>query len=367
MKSGIIRCLGIASLAAISFYAMAAKPSFTYVRTVDYSLHEYVGNPMAMVAGPNGSSLYFGDWYNDGINYVANPLLTDGEHADIANTVGAYNGTSTNFASNCSYQGAALDGNTLYMSGESSSTITTDPPETVLVAVDVSNPGSWSTTQITGITGAYSGLSVVGPGRIVMANFLTGGLQFFTISGTVATPDGAEIANTNIGTAHVLSVAYDATSGKIFAHIADNNLTRRIDIFNSNGTAAGTSYVGTWAPGVTSTLPLLSMSDSADNLQLQRSAPITVNQKYRILICPNRNETNNGWDLFDISTVGATGTPYKQIRSADLANLTPQTGKDVTGSAMFTDSGNDYFAFFTQNLLSIVQVTDAAVNDWTLY
>jgi hypothetical protein len=260
-----------------------------------------------------------------------------------------------------SYQSGDRDGTTIYLGGASETTTqlfaTSDVPG--------ATPNSWTTTQISGITGIYSGPSVVGTNKIVMADYSTGALQFFNISAGAATTDGAAIANPNVGSAKTLSVKYDATSGKIFAYMCADLETRRIDVFNSNGTAAGTTYVGTWAPAVASTLLVVGNSTSGNH---NRSAQISIDNEHRILVAPFRDGVSEGWDVFDIATVGATGTPYKQIRSADLNfPLYTGTAHDVTGSAAFTDGVNDYLALGYWNKMTILKFTASAVSDWALY
>jgi len=349
---------GTAALAMVAAVASASQPTFSHNRTVDYGPHCCVGNPMAMVTAPSGTSVYFGDWFDDDIFYVGTPLTTDGTNNDLTNTIEAQDTPGAWSAGGWSYQGGGVDGSTIYLGGANGT-------NTQYFAT-TGSPGSWTTAQITGITGTYSGPSVVSTGKIVAADYNTGALQFFNIASNAATTDGSAIANSNAGTAKTLSVAYDATSGKIFAYMVDNNLTRRIDVFNSNGTAAGTTYVGTWAAGAAGTLTAAGSGATSHN----RSAQMTINNEHRILIVPFRDGTSDGWDVFDIGTVGATGTPYKQIRSADL-NTTGYTGtgRDMSGAAVFANGAYDYLALNFWNKLVILNLTpgSSAVDEWSLY
>jgi len=350
--------VGVISLAALSTAIMAGTPTFQYVRTIDYSPHCCVGNVLSMVAAPNGSSLYFGDWFSDGIFYVATPLTSDGDTNDITNTLGVAEDIGT-WESGWSFQRADIDGTRIYMGGAS----TTDTQ--LFVTVETS-PGVSTTERITGIGGVYSGPAVVGPNKLVLGNLHTGALQFMTVSGTTATSDGVEIANPNNGTAKTLSVAYDAPSGKIFSYMVDDNLTRRIDVFNSNGTPAGTTYQGTWIAGAPGSLLAIGTSTSTSH---NRSSQISIDNKYRIMIVPFRDNTSDGWDVFDISTVGVTGTPYAQIRVGDFSDTDwTGTARDINSAARFVSSGEDYLALGYYNELTVLKIQPASeVSGWTLY
>ena len=336
---------------------IGGTPTFEYVRTVDYSPHCCLGNIMAFVTEPDGTGIYAGDWYDDDIFYIDSPLTTNGTDNDLANTVEAADTAGAWTSGGWSYQDGDVDGNTVYIGGANDT-------DTQLFSVVQVSPGVWTTTQITGITGTYSGPTVVGTNKLAMADYNTGALQFFTVAAGVATPDGSPIPNTNITTEKTLSVSFDATSGNIFAYIVDDNLTRRIDIFSSDGTVGNTSYVGTWADGVVGTLTAAGGGFTSHN----RSSQITINDEYRVLVCPFRDGTDDGFDVFDISTVGATGTPYEQIRSGDL-NFPEFTGSgvDITGSAFFTDGTDDYLALGVKNALIVQKVVSAAVSNWSLY
>lgn len=355
----LLKLGGVVGLTLIAASATAASPVFEYVRTVDYTPHCCLGNPMAMATAPNGTSLYLGDWFDDDIYYVASPLSTDGTNNDIVNTLEIQDTAGTWAAGGWSYQGADLDGPKLYIGGANGT-------DTQLFSVVENSPGAWTTTQITGITGIYSGPTVVGPDSLVLPNYETGGLQFFSASASSVTPNGAEIPNPNTGTAKTLSAMYDQISGKIFTYMVADNLTRRIDIFNSNGTPSGTTYQGTWVAGASSTLLAVGGTIATSH---NRDAQITINDEHRILIAPFRDGVSEGWDVFNISTVGASGVPYKQIRAADLnTEGYTGTGRNMTGSAVFSAGNIDYLALNFWNKMAIFAIAPVSnISDWTLY
>jgi len=351
---------GVVAVCSLSSPLVAATPTFEHIRTIDYTDHCCLGNVMGMATAPNGSSLYFGDWYDDDIYYLASPLTSDGINNDILNTLEVADTVGSWATGGWSFQRADRDGNKIYLGGANAT-------DTQLFVVEETAPGVSSTSQITGVQGIFSGPAVVGPNKLVMAGYATGALQFMTVSGTEATSDGLEIANPNVGTFKTLSVAYDATSGKIFAYMVDDNVTRRIDIFNSNGTPAGTSYVGTWIEGAPGTLSAAGAPTASSH---NRSGQITINNEYRIMIVPFRDNagSSDGWDIFDISTVGATGTPYLQIKQDSLPG-SGYTGfeRDITGSAAFSVGVDDYLALGYWNRISVMKVVTSKVSDWTLY
>src|SRR5690606_23114834 len=132
--------------------------------------------------------------------------------------------------------------------------------------------------------------------------------------------------------------------------------TRRIDIYNSDGTAAGTSYVGTWADPIASTI---TMAGTTNGNNHNRGVQISIDDTHRSLVVPVRGATEGpgayGWDVFDISTVAATATPYKQLRADDIGVsgfTSDATTRDVTGSAVITSGGTDYLALGLWNRLA---------------
>lgn len=363
MKS-IFRSAILFGTAALASLACAAQPTFTPFRTIDWTNHCCIGNTMAFAEAPNGLGLYVGDFYSDDVFYVSNPLTSDGDTSDYNNTLVVSDGYGV-FA-NYSYTSSGRDGNNIYIGGP-------DGAATVLDRIVETSTGVFTQEHITGITGIYGGPTVVGSNKVVLPNYATGGLQFFNIAGTVATADGAEIANPSFPAGGISpSVTYDATSGKIFQYIASDNQTRRIDIYNSNGTAAGTTYVGTWATPIPSTLTAAGTSNGQNH---NRGVQMSIDNTHRILVVPVRGATEGpaayGWDVFNISTVTATGTPYKQLRADDIAVTgftSSTTNRDMTGSAVISSGGTDYLALGLWNKLTLLTIgPGASVNEWSLY
>ncbi len=358
MKKVLFSLFIILTLAAIVF---AGEPTFTYNKTVDYGPHDVIGNPRAAVTRANGG-IFFCDGYDDYIIQVAAPLTTDGSTNAATNSWGAYqaiDGTTYFFGSGMSYQGICFDGTNYFVSGVNSTSC-------VLVQL-VDNGSSVVGTKLT-VTpdGAYSGATAIGTNSIVMADYNTGAIQFFTVSGTTATANGASVANTNNGTFKTTQLQYynDGTTKWIFAFMVDTGKTRRIDVFQTDGTPAGTTYKGSLCNEITTNF-------AVEGTNVLKYCGMAIDPVKKVLVASASTDTaaNNGFDCFNISTVtfNASATPYAQIRSDQFTNGTG-TNRIAAGGAFFSASGSDYLGFLGGNKLVIFDVgTVSSEANWNLY
>lgn len=350
------RSLTVGLLLGCAGIVMAGQPGLTFNRTIDYGPHNLIGNCYTACARANGGIL-FADGYADWIIQVANPLTSNGSGEDAANSMGAYKGT---FATDC-WQGITFDGSNYFASGYNGGTC-------VLVKLTDPNIGGAYTAQALTLStsGAYSGVTAVGAGKLVMPNFNTGDLQFFTVNGSTAQADGQPIANPNHGTFKTTqAVYYDAGSvKKIFVYMVDTSKTRRIDVFNTDGTAAGTQYAGTFCNYQDSNYTI----SGPQGMQL---TGIAVNPAKQVLVAAVNTATagTNGFDLFDLNTIATDGsaTPYNQLRNAAFNN-SDATNHLAAGGAFFTSAGKTYIALTSSNRINVYEVTaPASVNDWSMY
>lgn len=350
------RSLTVGLLLGCAGIVVAGQPGLSFNRTIDYVDHNLIGNCYTACTRANGGIL-FADGYADWIMQVASPLTTNGTGEDAANSMGAYKGT---FATD-SWQGITFDGTNYFASGYNGGT-------SVLVKLTDPNNGGVYTAEALTISpsGPYSGVTAVGAGKLVMADFNTGVLQFFTVNGSTAQPDGQPIPNPNQGTFKTTqAVYYNAGSvKKIFVYMVDASKTRRIDVFNTDGTSAGTQYAGKFCNELTSNFTI----SGAKGMQV---TGMTVDTTKQVLVATVNLSTTgtNGYDLFDLSTIATDGNaaPYNQLRDNALNNSTGSNHL-MSGAAFFTSGGKTYLALTSANRLSVYEVTaPAAVNDWSMY
>lgn len=335
---------------ALATAAASAAPTYTFVRQIEYLPHPIVGNIRCGIADASGG-VYIGDsGTDDELLYVADPLTSDGTNDNFANTITiAGSNPDGDFGSSLSWTSITYDGTNYYASGYNST-------ETNLARISGFNP--WTYTPIT-ITGAYGGGTAVGANKLVFPDFATGALQFFDIAGNAATADGSAIANPSATGFNTNSaVYYDAPSGSdyIFVSMWQNLNVRRVDYFTTNGTAAGTTYGGTLAAAVTSTV-----TGAGLNLRGQ----LTVDTVNQLLVVPNNNGTDNGWDIFDIATVSAGETPVATIRGPQVGLSGAQTF-NASGSAIFVKGATRHLALLSNNDMYVL-AESTAVSDWSMY
>jgi hypothetical protein len=358
--------IAVVMMAAVS-WALAA-PTFTYVRNCDGANPANTGNTMAVCARASGGGIVFTDGFADYLFRVKYPLTctgVDGPNDFLEACVASF---TTRRAT-----GLCWDGLNYYTSG-------VDNTSCSLYRIsdsgtDVAN--SWTVTPITISPNAnYSGCSAVGANSLIMADYDTGALQFFTISGTTATPDGSAIANTNVGTYKTTQVFYyDAGAvKKIFAYMVQDGtlMTRRVDVFNTDGTRAGTTYAGTFCNGVASTWGTY-LVDSVRGL---RCSQVGADPQTKVLvaaICTDQaTAASNGFDVFDISAsipTNGSATPIQQLRGSQFNNAAG-SNKICTGSAFYTDSSDSkrYATLGAANQIAVYRLDPGAgVNDWALY
>lgn len=329
----------------------------TQVRKVDYASHANIGNCYAACPRANGGIL-FCDGYEDGIIQVANPLVTDGVTADAANSYEV--ALASTFADGYSWQGITYDGVYYYASGASGSGC-------VLVRLQDPNNGSAYTSETLTVSpnGPYSGVAAVGSNNLIMANYNTGAVQFFTVSGTAAAANGAEIANTNAGSYKTTQVVYYSAGSqkRIFAYMVALNKTRRIDVFTTDGTPAGTAYAGTLCNGLDSTT-------GVDAARGQMHAAMTADGAKQVLAASVNVGASGtcGYDVFELRNsipVDGSAAPSVQLRST---LFTGGTNRLTCGAAFFASGGQDYIAFTSANVMNAYSARIfTAAQDWSLY
>ena len=361
------RLLLTITMAAAASWAFSA-PTFTYVRNCDGGPPNNTGNAMALCARASGGGIVYTDANADIVFRVKYPLTclgVDGPN-DFMEGVAAVYGTRR-------ATGLCWDGLHYYLSG-------VDNTDCLMYQVDDSGTdvaNSWTATPIT-ITpnGLYSGCTAVGANSLVVADYDTGALQFLTISGTNATPNGSAIANPNVGTYKTTQVFYyDAGAvKKIFAYMVQDGtlMSRRVDVFNTNGTPGGTTYAGTFCNGVASSWPTY-LVDSIRGLRVSQVGADPQTKVLVAAICTDQADANaNGFDCFDISGTIATdgsATPIQQLRGSQFNNANT-SNKACTGSAFYTDSSDSkrYAVLGSSNQLSVYRLDPAAsVSGWSLY
>lgn len=353
------------SVMALGSVVWAGQPTFTYNKSINYGPHPTVGNPYAAATRSLGG-VVFGDGFDQGIFRVANPLTSDGGTDSAANTwnINTEADLLRGFATGGhSFQGICYDGANYFASGTNGTGCT---------LVQLTDSGNDTTRWTPGVlvtmpAGNFSGCTAVGTNQLVMANYDTGALAFFTVSGSSATTSTASIVNPAAAGYRTTMVQYYSTGSQkyIFAYMADATHTRRVDVFNTNGTAAGTTYAGTLCAGIASNFTI----DAPDAYYSNHFSSLAADPVKKVLVAAVTADTvgnnANGFDAFDISTVTTTGTavPYAQIRATELG---VPTKKNIAGLAFFGSSAN--LAVTHGNYLSVFDVgAVTAVSDWVLY
>jgi hypothetical protein len=353
-------CLAVLATAAITF---AGAPSFTYNKIVDYTPHPSAGNCYGAAARPLGGMVMV-DGYDDAVFRIAFPLTTDGDTDNAANTWNV-NGSAEftrPFTTGESFQGICYDGAAYYACG-----ITGTGSSFLIRVTDSGNDANkWAGQQLTlSADGFYSGPTAVGLNTIVIPNFNTGEIQFFSISGANATALGS-VANPNAaGFKTTQAYYYDSGTTKyIFVYMANDTTARRIDVFTTDGTVAGTAYAGTFCQGVPSTMIVVGHYK-------QKFANLAVDPVRKVLVAAaNLNNTggNNGFDAFNIDTVVTNGSAVPYLENRDATFNAHATTRNVAGFAFFSAGGSDYLGITHANRLSIFNVTTtSAVDDWSLF
>jgi hypothetical protein len=345
-------------LAAVGF---AGSPNITYNRTIDYSPHDVIGNCRGACTRANGGVMFV-DGYDDWIIQVATPLTSDGSTNDALNSWGVYQaspdgGTTYDFNSGMSYQAISYDGTHYYASGYNGTGTCN--------LYQLTDGTPWIGSKMTvSPDGGYSGVTTVGSNVLVMPDYNTGAIQFFTVSGTTATAYGSPIANTSNGTYKTTQAYYynDGSGRWIFTYMVDTNLTRRIDVFQTDGTPGGTTYMGTLCPAIATNF-------SVEGTNVLKYCNLTCSAFKKVLVAAAAVDTAgpNGYDLFDISTVtyAGTATPYNQLRSADFTN-TSGSNRLTAGAAFF--ASNAEIALIAANKLFVYDVEVlTSTEDWSLY
>ena len=345
-------------LMVLSAIAIATQPTFTFNRYVDYGPHAVAGNCMGAATRANGGVL-FCDGYDDWVIQVATPLTTDGSTNDGANSLGVYQAIegTTYYFSGGTYQGICYDGTNYFASGVSLTT------SCVLIKLTDATPYVGVKLTVSP-DGPYSGVTAVSAGNIVMPNYDTGALQFFTVSGATATANGTAIANPNVSTFKTTQAYFynDGNNKWILTYMVDTVKTRRIDVFQTDGTPGGTTYRGTFCDSITTNYVV-------DNIRGVKYCNLAIHPGRKVLVAAAAIDSagNNGFDVFDINaiTYGGTATPYLQIRDV---NFTGGTNHLTTGAAFFNSASVDYVAFTGANRMNVYTVeTASGEENWFIY
>ncbi len=359
----------LASLAVSAFLvssAFAAQPTFTYNRTIDYGPAANLGNDYPMVSRPAGG-VVFADAYDDAIARVATPLTSDGATDNAANTWDVNNSTdlARGFGAGEGFQGITYDGVNYFASG-----VMAAGTDLFMFTDSGSESIRWTGSKVTvSPDGPYSGVTAVAVNSLVMCNQETGALQFFSVSGGSAAAVGSPITNPGATGLKTTCVVYYNGPGQdyFFTYLASDTLTRRIDVFTTDGTPAGTAHAGTLCAGVVSDMPIAGQ-------RKQKWATLNVDPSKQLLVAAvnvsNTASASNGVDAFNLATVATNGTatPYFQNRDATSFGAA-LAGRSVAGMAFFKVASVDYLAVsYGGNQMAIfTMATAASVNDWTLY
>lgn len=343
--------------------AFAAQPTFTFNRNIDYTPAPNLGNVYPMVSRPAGG-VVFADGYDDAIARVATPLTSDGATDNAANSWDVNNNTdlARGFNAGESFQGITYDGANYFASG-----VVGTGTNLFMFTDSGSETVRWTGSKITvSPDGPYSGVTAVGVNSLVMCDQESGALQFFLVSGASAAAVGSPIANPGAAGLKTTCVVYYNGPGQdyFFTYLASDTLTRRIDVFTTDGTPAGTAHAGTLCAGLVS-----DMTFSAHNKG--KWATLTVDPSKQLLVSAANvsNSGTNGFDAFNLSTVVTNGTAVPYVQNRDVATFGAKAGRGVNGMAFFNVSGVDYLAVnYGGNQMAIyTMATAASVNDWTLY
>lgn len=369
--------LSMSLVAGLTGVAVAGTPTFGFVRDLSYGPHPELGLMRCGFADSSGG-LYIGDSFDDDIFYAADPLTTDGGTMDILNTQRALD-TPIGYGSGWSYQTLFTSGNNVFWATGRADTA--GAYNISYITVDTLPPYPptdpvWSHIQVdTSSVGTLGGASfvanvivpaVIDQTILVAPQYETGGVQFLTVDNTtgIAGLNGPAIANPNAAGYKTISALYYPQGGVIFVHMVKDLEVRRIDYFTTNGTSGGTSYAGTFAQGVVSTLTV----DGVSSNQTRMRAQLAIDPVEKILVAPVNVDGNgnvytdeNYYDVFDIDTISPFETPYTTLDGDDITPAPAPLTRRVSGSAFFEKAGERYLALFAQTRLVIFQLNPPVV------
>lgn len=364
------KSLLIVSALLLSQVAIAAPKTYTYVRTIDFGTTES-GIFRATVATADARGwIYAANNRTDGIAYF-DPLTVESHNDPNFKVVYDTSNPTDPFGPH-SFSGMTVDpSGDLYVSGVNGPSGA--PNTTVLYRAtpdNAANPSSWNQEFLNVPGGAYGGCTAVANDQLVMPEWNTGGLQFFTVSGSTVTPAaGAAVAGPNEGNAP--SATADLANNRIFITTAQDGQTGKVYKFTSNGTKAGTSYSATNNPVQTSEASSFTMFDISAAL---RYRSVAVNSASQILcVARNRGTASTGGNQFELYDLQSnSSTPYQIINGTG----TPEgayAANIAYGSAFFNQGGINYL-FVSVNSGSASghahiykEGANASVSDWTLY
>lgn len=316
--------------------AAAQAPMYTYVRTIDLGAPLLVDR-MTCACSDQTGGLYFTDNGDDKIYYIPNVLTAAATTNDIITVYDLMDPVNV-VKGGTSWMGITFDGKDVYTSAENRG-------RTVLMRISRTGPNAWQRTLINMPEGSYGGCSAVGVGRLVMPDYQTGALNFFTINGDSAQLEPGCPIQGGGGTA--IQAFADLQHGRIFISRIATNQTGGVRVFTSNGTPAGTSFNQAANP-VVADVP----SSHVEGDQALHYQNICVDPTDNIMIVSQNSgklatDTVKGWAAFDLSKIATNMTPVQFIDGRDTPQGQIQSFGDqdtAYGSSFLSIGGQTYLA-----------------------
>jgi hypothetical protein len=278
------------------------------------------------VADENGG-LFFGDNGTDFIYYAPDMLGTMGVDTDDANVMTVSDQFS--FASGSSWQNTSYVNGNYFISGRSN----TAPPftqtarATIISGGPPTGPADWNVETFFP-EGEFGGIAAINEDLIVMADFVTGALSFFDLSSGSAVKVGSTISGSGFYTP---SLDYDPVAGKIYAYMVANLEIGGVAVFNSNGTAAGTTYLGT--------NPIIPTKPTSWTIAPGPPPVFTFSSYYsQLAVNPAQNRLILGFSQGTAPELPGAGAQFQVF---DMAGATPELLWETDGSDVITVDGNE--------------------------
>ncbi len=317
----------VASLTLLSCAAASqAAVTYEYEGYFRLTLHPTAVRFATGVADENGG-LFFGDNGTDFIYYIPDMLGTIGSEADDVNVVTVSDQFS--FASGSSWQNTSYVNGNYFISGRSN----TAPPFTQTVRATIvsegtpAGPADWNLETFFP-DGAFGGIAAINEDLVVMADFATGALSFFDLSSGSAVKVGSTIAGSGYYTP---SLDYDPVAGKIYAYMAANLEIGGVAVFNSNGTPAGTTYLGT--------NPVIPTKPTSWTIAPGPPPVFTFSSYYsQVAVNPAQNRLILGFSQGTAPELPGNGAKFQVF---DVAGATPDLLWETDGSDVVPVDGNE--------------------------
>jgi len=317
----------VSSLALVAS-ASAAQAAITYEYEGYFrlSLHPTAVRFSTGVADEDGG-LFFGDNGTDFIYYVPDMLGTIGSETDDTNVITVSDQFS--FASGSSWQNTSYVNGNYFISGRSN----TAPPftqtarATIISAGPPTGPANWNVETFFP-DGEFGGIAAINANLIVMADFVTGALSFFDLSSGSAVKVGSTIPGSGFYTP---SLDYDPIAGKIYAYMVKTLEIGGVAVFNSNGTAAGTTYLGT--------NPIIPTKPTSWTIAPGPPPVFTFSSYYsQLAVNPAQNRLLLGFSQGTAPVLPGAGAQFQVF---DMAGATPNLLWETDGSDVVTVDGNE--------------------------